>query len=295
MTFLKRIWINKRPILQKALKYEGFLFTLWGCISLFNPLEGFPNASWFCNLLLGCSVALLVFLMCAIYATIRCLLSKTECILHSNSGRDVYVQYGDILKPETIVGKSNDRINIVIPVNRCFDTIVDDNLISHTTLHGKILQKIYDSGLYTQKTLNEEIKKSLTNYPVEEELTKEEKPCGNLRRYAEGTVAELKESEKLTYFFWGLSKFDHMLKASTTKTEYATAIQKLIEFCNSRSQGYPVIMPVIGSGLSRTNVKKEDILRYLKSAFTLNRDIINCDFHIVVREEDKNSLSIKSL
>ena len=41
-----------------------------------------------------------------------------------------------------IIGKNyGERRNLVIPVNRCFDTLVDDNLISSKTIHGNLMQK----------------------------------------------------------------------------------------------------------------------------------------------------------
>lgn len=45
-------------------------------------------------------------------------------------------------------------------VNRCFDTIVDDDLIAKGTIHGKFIKKICSNG-YGEKKLNNEIQKDL--------------------------------------------------------------------------------------------------------------------------------------
>lgn len=69
----------------------------------------------------------------------------------------------------------------------------------------------------------------------------------------------------------------------------------MIEYCNTRSQGYPVIMPLIGSNLARTNIFQEDILKYLIQALKINRDKISADIHIVIWKGDKDNISIHNL
>lgn len=85
------------------------------------------------------------------------------------------------------------------------------------------------------------------------------------------------------------------MNAHTSKNDYVLAVQKLIEFCNQNSQGYPVILPLFGSGLSRTNINLNDILHYIAEAFAINKDIINNDFFIVVWKGDKDKVAIKEL
>ena len=74
--------------------------------------------------------------------------------------------------------------------------------------------------------------------------------------------------------------------------EYCCAVQKLIEACDNKSDGFPVVIPLVGAGLSRTNRSQEDIIQYLISAFKLNKDKLNSDIHIIVKEELKNKISI---
>lgn len=292
-----RFWLNRSYILSQACKYTGTLFTVWGLISIFNPLDDcLSNEVTFgCKLLIGILVVVIVYLLSAIVSSIMCSHSNKECVLTSNSKHSVYIHFGDILSPDVLGEDSNQRYNLVIPVNRCFDTIVDDNLISHRSLHGRLMQNLYDANVFTVEELNQKIQEVLPQGNLELTLTETQKPEGNLKRFKTGTVAEIKKSADLTYFFLGLSKLDENLQASTTKSEYAVAIQRLIEFCNARSQGYPVVMPVVGTGLSRTNIEIRSTIKYLISALRINKDIINCDFHIIVWEGDKDKVSIKNL
>lgn len=294
---LIRFWLNKSYILPQAYKYTGSFFTLWGLISIFSPMDGYlsEELSIGCKLMIGVLAVVLVYVLSAIIALIICFKSNKECVFSSNSQHSVYVHFGDILSSNVLGEDSCQRYNLVIPVNRCFDTIVDDNLISHRTLHGALMQHLYDTNTFTVEELNQAIQDSLPQGNVSSILERIQKPEGNLRRFSVGTVAEVRKSQDLTYFFLGLSKFNEKLQASTTKSEYVVAIQKLIEFCNARSQGYPVVMPVIGMGLSRMNTEIRSTIKYIISSLRLNKDIINCDFHIIIWKGDKDKVSIKNL
>ena len=129
----------------------------------------------------------------------------------------------------------------------------------------------------------------------ESEPEKEEKSKGNLRRYEVGTTVNLPIDDNLSYYLLGLSYFDEHLNAHTSKADFALAVQKLIEFCNQNAQGYPVILPLLGSGLSRTQIDLNNIMHYLVDAFAINKDIINNDFFIVVWKGAKDRVAIKEL
>ena len=77
--------------------------------------------------------------------------------------------------------------------------------------------------------------------------------------------------------------------------EYALAVQKLIESCTEESEGFPVVLPLVGTGLSRTKKGQQDVLKYLINAFRINKAEINCDIHIVVRNDMKNEIAIMNI
>ncbi|WP_416810530.1 macro domain-containing protein [Coprococcus comes] len=77
--------------------------------------------------------------------------------------------------------------------------------------------------------------------------------------------------------------------------EYALAVQRLIESCNTESEGFSIVLPLVGTGLSRTKRDQQDVLQYLINAFRVNKDEINCDIHIVVHEDVKNEIAIMSI
>ena len=158
------------------------------------------------------------------------------------------------------------------------------------------MNRLYRENGFDPNTLEDAIKNNLNLQEVSyDNLSINDKRKGNLRRFSPGTVAEIKISEQCTYFFLGLSKFDKNLKASTSEEEYVLAMMRLLEFCNERSQQFPVVMPLIGAGLSRTKKSEKDILNYIIGLVKMNRELINYDLHIIVRDNGKESIAITDL
>ena len=294
----RRLWINKSAIWELSCKVTGSIFTIWGLVSLFEPLNGVfqDDASFLCKLIIGILVLFAVFVISFIVACRIVLRSNEMCLGESSTKKGVYVKYGDLYSPDIVEKGYKGKRAIVVSVNRCFDTIVNDHLVSLNTQHGRVFQKLYEDHRYTPESLNIAISGILArNNNVYEELSLEEKPKGNSKRYNVGTTVDLQIDDKLSYYLLGLSYFDNHLNAHATKADFVLAVQKLIEFCNQNAQGYPVLLPLLGSGFSRTNIKLNDILHYLVDAFAINKDIINNDFYIVVWEGDKDRVAIKEL
>lgn len=297
--FLKKLWINRSLILKNTRIGVTSIYSFVGLFSIWYSLEGIMPSEitnlkklFFCFLILA-SVTLLCFVVSCVLA----LCVRKVKVLETNNGKSVWVKYGDMYSPNVVEKGYNDRINLVVPVNRCFDTIVNNNLVSNTTNHGRIMTQLYQENLYTPETLNIAIKESLStnHYQPVETLNTLQKREGNLERYKIGAIAEVSKSVKLTYFFIAISTFDEMLAAHTSKQDFVEAIQRLIDYCNVRSQGYPVVLPILGTGLSRTSIGKQDALNYIISAFKLNQNNINCDFHIVVWTGDKDIVAIEGI
>lgn len=279
---MQSIWINKRYIARIASTITGGIYAFLGFIGMLVPLDEILSdkmSIWIRSII---SISILIVIWGCCFAAISVIITHKNRfkVISGNNGHALYLQYGDIFDANQVM-ESNSRRNIVIPVNRCFDTCVDNHIVSEKTLHGIAFKKLYASNKYTEETLAQSIKKLLANVE-HENLTKQEKPEGNRKRYPVGTVIDLPGHKNEHFFLWALSTFDSNLKAHTSMQEYTLAIQKLIESCNEESEGFPVVLPLVGAGLSRTNKDQQDILQYLINAFRLNKDKINCDIHIVV-------------
>lgn len=292
---MQSIWINKRYIARIASTITGGIYAFLGFIGMLVPLDEILSdkmSIWIRSII---SISILIVIWGCCFAAISVIITHKNRfkVISGNNGHALYLQYGDIFDANQVM-ESNSRRNIVIPVNRCFDTCVDNHIVSEKTLHGIAFKKLYASNKYTEETLAQSIKKLLANVE-HENLTKQEKPEGNRKRYPVGTVIDLPGHKNEHFFLWALSTFDSNLKAHTSMQEYTLAIQKLIESCNEESEGFPVVLPLVGAGLSRTNKDQQDILQYLINAFRLNKDKINCDIHIVVHINVKNEIAIMNI
>lgn len=295
---MKKAWINKKYITGLACKWTVMLFSLLGFVGTFVSLNDIIPNNWKSRykMLFSIIIIIIIFLIFWILCAFWFERQKWIEVFEGNNGCHIYVQYGDIFSPNE-VRSPNQRRNVIIPVNRCFDTIIDDDLVSSRTLHGIAFRKLYSSGKYNEDSLNTALYTDLNirQRLVPEDISNNEKRRGNLKRYSLGTVAEIVGESDCTYFFIALSTFDYNLSAHATQEEYVLTMQRMIEYCYSRSQGFPVVMPLIGAGQSRIGNNEREILEYIIGLFKMNKDLIMSDIHIVVRNSGKDTISITGL
>ena len=272
-------------------KFFGALQTL---VFLCDFDKILPNdINFWHRIMMSISVFCLCYIGSFLYNCVYIVNNNRVTVIKAGNGHNVYVEYGNLF------AENDECKNIVVTANRCFDTLVDNDLISENTIHGMAVKKICEDG-YSAEKLNEELQKDLLHNkkikPIKS-LSEKQKRKGNLKQYPVGTIAEFKKSkeDKSTYFFVGMSSFNHLLHPETTDAEYLVTIQSLIEYCSQRSQRFPVYVPIIGT-YGRNNKKSErELLECMISVFRLNRHIIDTDIHIVVYQEYRNSVSIYDL
>jgi len=172
--------------------------------------------------------------------------------------------------------------------------MVDNNLITATSVHGIAFNSLYNQNIHTSQSLNTAIQGAIKGNPAYTMLSQAEKPHGNLKRYELGAYANLPIDVNLNYLLLGLTWFDNNLNAWASKQDYVLAIQKMIEAFDLEAQGYPVLIPIIGTGRSRTDLTENEALEYMIAAFKINQSKITSDIYIVVYESAKNRVSISN-
>lgn len=296
---MKRLWLNKRYILNRSWQLAGTIFAVIGMAGMLANLDELilPSLDTWKRILVGVAILfgiwLFVFIGCCIFYSHV----KIICALKLSNNHGVYVQYGDLFKKDIICDKhgepSAEIRNVIIPVNCCFDTIVDNDLVSSTKIHGIAFCSLYDSGKYSQESLNQTIQDNLNSRNIAyTDILATEKRKGNLKRYPFGTVAEIPISDEEKYFLLALTEFNSDLHAEIRNREnYMIVLQRLIEYISTRSQGFPVVMPLIGGGLPEVSESEQAVMELLISLIKLNRDKLNCDIHIVIRDTGKEDIS----
>lgn len=200
---LKKVILNKKYICKLSFRLTAIAFSFLGFIGTFVSLADLVPAKWnvwfklLFSFAIFCGIWIISFLCCALVFSCKNRISVFE----ANNGHHVYVEYGDILD-DNILEDTSEKRNIVIAVNRCFDTMVDNDLVSNKSIHGIAFNKLYESRLYDSDTLNDCIQKDLIERQQlkPKDLQREEKRRGNLKRYDVGTVAEIKKSDVCKFF-----------------------------------------------------------------------------------------------
>lgn len=270
------------------------IMSLIGVFALFIPLDGLIGNSD----TLPRKIIETIFLLFALYVVTHIVvfsifriigkISRKILVAPLNNGKKMFILFGDILNSKVISKK--EISNIVIPFNRCFDTRIDNSLISDKSLHGHVVKELINSGKYSEKSLHQEIAKSLSR-PWRDQYVPEivDKEIGYKKRYPVGAVALINGIHSERYLFLGLSKFNQET-AEMTRREYVDAIEHLAERIADISQGYPVYMPLIGNGLSRIGINDKLALKTILNMIDLNRQNICSDIYIVINPKLKESL-----
>lgn len=285
MQLLKFLKINYRTILN----YSWRIFAAFLTVS--SPFQG----SYFQGTLksLLAEVLLCVLSVGAAYVYIW---RKNQNTITTQSTTKINVVYGDIFKIAFSEGNKQDikRI-VVIPVNTCFDTIVDEDialvkkpLVSPTSIHGQWIKQV-------SKTLHiGEIDKRIADSLKDEPFTTikiEQKRRGNLKDYDYGTVAVF-DYASTEFFLLALARFDSNNNAQCSKDEFLLTVKKLIVFIDKHGQGLPVYIPLMGTNLSRANMTHKESLQAMVALMRLYSEKLKSEVNIVVYDGDREKVSI---
>lgn len=291
-----RLWNSRKYIRKTSFSATALIYALLGFVRTFVSFEGFYESDipvWN-RVLVSVLIFLVVWFVCVLGVSINVLCTRERKVIEGRNGKAVYVKYGDLFN-EKILGKSEGRRNICFAVNRCFDTVVDNRLITEISVHGIALKRVYKDGLFDPGSMNTAIQAAISPSAQSEQLTKEQKPEGNLKRYEVGTGADVTISNSLHYFMIAIGRMDSNLTNSAKDGEYCLAIQGMIEFIDAYSQGFPVLLPIIGAGLTRISQDEPALLKYIVECLRMNKAHVNTDVYIIVKEDAKERISILDL
>lgn len=209
-----------------------------------------------------------IVLICIIYASIM-IKKKKHIKLNFNPDLDIIVEQGDLFKKQGI---------IVIPVNEYFDTIVDEIIISSTSIHGMFINNLWRDRLTDlQNRIDTELAKQ-----QDKKISDDERTGGNPSKYPIGTCIDIKDGGN-TYVLFALTHFDKNQKAYTDSEEYDDVIKNLINHIENIAGARTVYMPVPGTGLSRLKKEPQRTLLHMLERINFIKDFsIVGDLHIVI-------------
>lgn len=168
------------------------------------------------------------------------------------------VYFGDVFGSDGIV---------VIPVNEYFDTLVDNDVISENTLHGKFVKNYFGGD---EKNLRQQITQSLKN--IEPIGINESRVSGNKKQYPLGTVCEVSKGGMIFYLV-ALTRFNEKHRAEVKNSEYQRVICELLNYVEQRSQGRKVRIPLVGAGHSGVSLSKQKLLEFLLFSISISDNL----------------------
>ena len=237
--------IGKRslaPIISHALQAIGVLWLLIQLVSFFYS-EAVPMIMgyWY-----------LIPVISTLYGVYRGMPRKFVRSTIEGTDASIEIRIGDLFSQEGA---------LVIPAPRSFDTSIEDGTINERSVQGQYTRKF----CHPIESLDRQIGESLmgSEFSCRD---KEDKPYGSRRHYKAGTVALVQFGEQRAYFV-AIATLNKYRRAKVTRDELLDALPVLWENIRTRGDMDPINVPVVGSGYSRSNATREELIREIVKSF----------------------------
>ena len=166
---------------------------------------------------------------------------RRQIAITSNSfDTKIIVKFGDIFKHDGWKA---------ISVNNFFDSIVDDDLVSRASLHGQVINTFWSGDSEAWQT---EVDSDLS----EEIFELVQRTKGNTRKYPVGTtVSSSSRGHKFLFVVLGQTNVDNNV-ANAMTDDLIRSVRGMLSKARSVCAGQPLVIPLMGSGLSRVGIKR---------------------------------------
>ncbi len=238
--FLKGIlhrlsWSLLKKSLLQAMAFLGVASTFMGVAGISVADVAGDDSSWTSRLL---------FIVCiyCLFAFAALVINYLRCKdgLHIEiGGTDVEVAVGDLFTADGVR---------VIPFDEYFDIQVDDKVISRNSLNGIFVEQYADWETLSQTV--DEVQPSAAGEP---------ESIGGRLRYPLGTVKAYDD-----YALLALTHMDNMNRAHLRHGQYEECLLNMWADLNRMYAGRRVVLPLLGSGITRFEGGKpteDDLLR----------------------------------
>lgn len=277
MGFLRRGWFsymfNFKDLFKNLIYILGFSATVASFyLTIYNPIMDTPVKSKM--------IILLVFMLINLAIALFLSLPRPKININVSNKIDLNIYFDDLFNQNGI---------IVIPVNEYFDTVVDEKIISSTSVHGQFIKRIFGGNI---EDLVSQINKELELHKEKEII---ERPRGNCKKYDLGTTISVNKDGK-DYFLVAFTRFNDNNKAESFNVEYQRTLNSLLNFIHSNSQGKNINIPLIGAGQSGINLTKQKLLEYLLFSIQIHDQLtISGSIGLVLNEKIKKEINLKKI
>lgn len=265
---LKRDW--KRALLFASSTF-GVVWGLIECTSYFIKDDELLKNGW---------VVILVIVLCLIPSFVLTLPRRKVDYKIPNSNTVLTVKFGDLFQEEGVS---------VIAVNEFWDTQLG-NPVSITTLHGKFIQKMFQSHA---EVLDRHIEKQLNGQEIENVVRNE----GKSLRYPIGSAIKIGCNGKDFILFALTSTELAKCKSSCDVPQLWRALEKLWIYVREHHNGHPVSMPLVGDNLARIGLKEDVLLNLLITSFIRanSKEPICSSIRFILHESKFNEIDLHKI
>lgn len=210
-----------------------------------------------------------------------------SCRIWADGPSSLDVVEGDLFElASSEVGDFIKRI-AVIPVDVDFTTQIatsleelDEGGISPKSVHGKWLLGLMSGGM--SKT---EISERIVSVLERQGLDGSGVPVGTVSVVDLGATA---------YYLLAISRMDEGGNTRSSKGEIDLALSRLVDFYDRHGQGYPLYVPLVGTGLSRARLSVRASYEAIRGAFSAASDRVHGSVSIVVLPGSWDELGLDS-
>lgn len=259
-----------KKLRNKYYKVIAFMISIESFILIFKDI---PEKYKFKALMINIITFLIIYI--AMFCHAKFITIRKMKIASAN----LTIKFGDIFCEKGLK---------VIPCNEYFDSLVDENIVSSNTLHGKVLKShIKNINDFDEKLKNDSSCKLRILDIVNE------RPCGKHSKYQLGTCFQYND-----YIFVAFSKFDIDNKAYLDFPSYMFCLSNMWNEINRVYSGNDIVLPLIGSGLTRiygsNEITKQNQLELLINSLKYSNITFSHDINITIVLPDnlKEELSI---
>lgn len=187
-----------------------------------------------------------------VFVLVRCWPRLAVCARIADTDTSVEIRVCDLF---------SQAGSVVLGSNTTFDTTTEDGTISPSSTQGQFTLRFCDS----LENLDRQLEDSLTSVSAVS-LDAEGKPYGKRASYPVGTVASAICNGRRAYFL-AIARLNAHRVASASWDDVLDALPRLWESIRSRGGIEPVVVPVLGSGFSRIDGTREELIREIVKSF----------------------------
>jgi len=200
----------------------------------------------------------------------------------SSPNSTITIKVGDIFK---------ENGHLVIGMNDVFDTEVGE-IIRQDSIQGQFLDRIYKGD---RERLDKDIYNALKEVR-DKAIQDPSKVRGKNQRYPIGTTITL-GSEGHRYFLNAYGRMGSDLRVKATAYGISASLRSLWEEVRIKGHNYDVSIPVIASGLARTNLPRMFLIKMIIMSFiaTSKENIITKNLNIIIYDKDIDDVDMNEL